>query len=266
MPVLSRPSSGHAAHVADALRKYPAGRRHIRCRGCDENATTPVASRSILAVNSPPRARLHLVRHCDVRNPEGVLYGHLPDFPLSEKGVRQAHALGRYFTTTNVRQIYTSPLLRARQTADIIASHLAQVPITETEDLIEAKFGRYLQGVKPSHVPWRRPLWFIHMVWPGLLSGDESVGAMADRVRRPLLQLLRDFPGEGGICVSHGDPIQAFWIQAEGRPPYALHRLQCAKGGVLELDYEGENLLNITYRSPRSLGEPEATLPTAAHH
>ena len=38
---------------------------------------------------APVSTRLHLVRHCDVRNPRGVLYGHLPDFPLSEKGVRR---------------------------------------------------------------------------------------------------------------------------------------------------------------------------------
>lgn len=208
-----------------------------------------------------PHTRLHLVRHCDVRNPEGVLYGHLPDFGLSEKGIRQANVLGHHLATTTVREIYTSPLLRARETAEIIASHLEGVPITVTDDLIEAEFGRYLQGVKPRDVPWRRPRWFIHMLWPGLLPRDESVGAMAARVRRPVTRLLRDHPGDGGVLVSHGDPIQAFWVEAEHRPPWALHRLQCAKGGMLELDYEGEALRNITYRSPRSLGEPESPSP-----
>ena len=162
--------------------------------------------------------RLHLVRHCDVRNPDGVLYGHLPDFPLSEKGVKQAHALGRYFARSNARQIYSSPLERARQTSEIIASYLDSVPITYTDDLIETRFGLYLQGVPPKQVPWRRPLWLVHMVLPGLLANDESVPALAARVRRPLMQLLADHPGDGGICVSHGDPIQGFWVAAEHRP------------------------------------------------
>jgi broad specificity phosphatase PhoE len=212
-------------------------------------------------VSQLPRTRLHLVRHCDVHNPGGILYGHLPDFPLSDKGRRQAHILGDHFAGTPVRQIYTSPLQRARETADIIASHLAGVPVVETEDLVEARFGRYLQGVRPRDVPWRRPLWLVHMAWPGLLRRDESVAAMAARVRRPLERLLHDHPGESGICVSHGDPIQAFWVEHDHRPPYALHRLQCAKGGLLELDYEGTTLLNLTYRSPRSLGEPESASP-----
>ena len=209
---------------------------------------------------APTSTRLHLVRHCDVRNPDGVLYGHLPDFPLSEKGVQQAHALGRYFAGKSIPQIYSSPLERARQTAEIIASYLDSVPITYSDDLIETRFGLYLQGIPPKQVPWRRPLWFIHMVWPGLLPNDESVAGLAARVRRPLMQLLADHPGQGGICVSHGDPIQGFWVTADKRPRYALHRLQCAKGGVLELDYLGTALEKLTYLSPARIAElaPEA--------
>jgi broad specificity phosphatase PhoE len=204
---------------------------------------------------APASTRLYLVRHCDVRNPDGVLYGHLPDFALSEKGIRQAHALGRYFAKTSVRQIYSSPLERARQTAEIIASYLDSVPITYTDDLVETRFGLYLQGIPPKHVPWRRPLWFVHMVWPGLLRNDESVAGLAARLRRPLMRLLADHPGDGGICVSHGDPIQGFWVKAQGRPFYALHRLQCAKGGMLELDYEGQHLEKLAYLSPARIAE-----------
>jgi broad specificity phosphatase PhoE len=203
---------------------------------------------------APASTRLHLVRHCDVRNPEGVLYGHLPDFPLSEKGVRQAHALGRYFAKSTARQIYSSPLERARQTAEIIASYLP-VPITYTDDLIETRFGLYLQGIPPKQVPWRRPLWLIHMIWPGLLGNDESVAELSARIRRPLMRLLADHPGEGGICVSHGDPIQGFWVAAQRRPRYALHRLQCAKGGLLQLDYEGDELQRLAYLSPARIAE-----------
>ncbi|HWF58205.1 MAG TPA: histidine phosphatase family protein [Candidatus Dormibacteraeota bacterium] len=202
-------------------------------------------------MSSEPHTRVYLARHCDVRNPDRVLYGHLPNFPLSEKGVRQAHALGSTLAATSARQIFTSPLERARQTAEIIAGHIPGSAITVTDDLIEARFGLYLQGVQPKHVPWRRPLWLIHMVWPGLLPNDERVDEMAARVERPIRQILTTAPEEGGICVSHGDPIQAFWVRSEGRPAWALHRLQCAKGGMLELDYAGGQLRQTTYRPPR---------------
>ena len=207
------------------------------------------------------QTRLYLVRHCDVENPRGVLYGHLPGFGLSEKGVRQAHALGRRFARTPIRQIYASPLERAQQTAHIIASYLDGVPVTTTPELVEARFGLHLQGVRPRDVWWRRPSWFVHFLRPGLLPYDETVGEMADRVRAPLLRLLRDHPGGGGICVSHGDPIQAFWVQEDGRPAWALHRLQCAKGGYLELDYRGDTLAGRVYRAPTEVGASETESP-----
>ncbi len=203
----------------------------------------------------PTSTRVYLARHCDVHNPDGVLYGHLPDFPLSDKGVRQAHDLGRRLAITRARVIYSSPLERAVQTAEIIQGHIPGSTITLTEDLIEARFGRYLQGIRPAQVPWRRPLWMVHMLWPGLLPNDERVSDMARRVERAIRRLLAAQPEDGGICVSHGDPIQAFWVRSEGRPPWALHRLQCAKGGMLELDYVDGMLASTVYRPPGLSGE-----------
>lgn len=211
----------------------------------------------------PESTRLYLARHCDVENPAHILYGHLPGFGLSSKGIEQANAMGRFFATTSVKQIYTSPLERATQTAGIVDSYLHDVPVETTRDLVEAKFGLYVQGVRPRDIPWRRPLWWVHMIWPGLLPSDESVGVMAARVNRQLLRLLRAHPGDGGICISHGDPIQAFWVQADRRPPYALHRLQCAKGGMLVLDYSGERLQHLEYWPPERIGASTAPEPEA---
>jgi probable phosphoglycerate mutase len=215
-------------------------------------------------MSAPPSTRVFLARHCDVRNPQGVLYGHLPNFPLSEKGVAQAHAMGRYLATTGARAIQSSPLLRARQTAEIIAGHIDGATITYTTDLIEARFGHYLEGVKPVQVPWRRPLWMIHMLRPGLLPNDESVEQMAARIERPIRRLLAAHPDDGGICISHGDPIQAFWVRSEGRPSWALHRLQCAKGGMLELEYVDGSLAGTVYRPPQLEGAAAATTESRA--
>ena len=215
-----------------------------------------------MSAPTPTRTRVYLVRHCDVQNPDGVLYGHLPSFGLSAKGLEQAHSLARFFATSPVRRIITSPLQRARETAEIIDAALHDVPVESSDDLIEARFGLYLQGIRPRDVPWKRPLWWVHMAWPGLLPMDERVSDMAERVRRQLRRLLRENPGDGGICVSHGDPIQAFWLQADGRPVYALHRLQCAKGGMLVLDYVDENLDRLEYWPPERVAG--ATHETAA--
>jgi broad specificity phosphatase PhoE len=217
-------------------------------------------------------ARLYLARHCDVANPRGVLYGYLPGFGLSEKGLAQAESLGSRLAAHPIRVIRTSPLERARQTAGIIARHLDSPEVIPDDDLVEARFSLYLQGVPYRQVPWRRPLWWVHMVYPGLLRRDETVTAMADRVERSLQRLLDSLPEGNGVCVSHGDPIQAFWIRHLGRRPWALHHLQCAKGGMLVVDYVDRRLSDVHYVAPQVAGTPAgadaagATPPEAAAH
>ncbi len=204
----------------------------------------------------------YLTRHCDVANPDGVLYGHLPNFGLSPKGQEQGRALGRYLAQFPIAAVYISPLQRARETAALLVAELTPpVPVLERTDLIEAEFGRYLQGTKYKDVIWRKPRWWVHMVWPGMLRGDETMGQMHGRVSRVIDEGLRDHPGSTFVCVSHGDPIQAYWATQDRRPPWALHRLQCAKGGTLRLRYQNGRLLDKVYLSPEviaSSGAPAA--------
>lgn len=201
-----------------------------------------------------PETVCYLVRHCDVENPKGVIYGHLPGFGLSRKGQEQGARLGEFLSRSGIATIYTSPLQRARETSALIQAHLSSpIPEVVADDLIEAEFGRYLQGVNYAQIPWRRPRWLLHMLWPGLLPGDEKVRHMRDRVQRVIDRGLRETQGAPFVCISHGDPIQAFWATTDHRPPWALHRLQCAKGGLLELRYRNSQLTSKRYLSPEAL-------------
>jgi probable phosphoglycerate mutase len=192
-----------------------------------------------------------LARHCDVANPKGVSYGHLPNFGLSPKGESQGRAMGRFLAPEPVQAIYSSPLQRAQETSRLLQQQLPQsVPILERPQLVEAEFAYYLQGTRHKDVLWRKPMWYLHMVWPGLVAGDESVGAMHKRVQVVISEGLSEHRGQAFVCISHGDPIQAFWATTEGRPPWALHRLQCAKGGMLKLTYQGDHLAEKVYLSP----------------
>ncbi|MGH2701497.1 MAG: histidine phosphatase family protein, partial [Actinomycetota bacterium] len=66
---------------------------------------------------------VHLVRHGEVENPKGVIYGRLPGYNLSERGQRQAEAAGRHLRDADVRAVWASPLERAQETAEAIAVH-----------------------------------------------------------------------------------------------------------------------------------------------
>ena len=197
---------------------------------------------------------IYLARHCDVENPKGVLYGFLPGFGLSQKGREQARAMGRFFSDKPVAQLIVSPLQRAQETAEAIVAANPNLQIETSDELAEAGFAKYYQGLRPLDVAWRRPKWIRHKLFPGMLAQDEGIRGMATRVRGPIMRILRDHPGKGGICISHGDPIQAFWNIAEGSHRFVT--LHCKKGGILELTYRGTELSNITYHSPESIGAP----------
>jgi broad specificity phosphatase PhoE len=182
-----------------------------------------------------------------------VIYGHLDGFQLSALGRAQAEALGDRLATAGLTRIVHSPLSRAHQTAEIIASRLSPRPVLESDpNLLEAEFSRYLQGVPVWQVPVRRPLWFVHKARRGLLPGDESIQAMADRVLRVVRRLARDHPGEAMALVSHADPLNATWIVLDGRPQSEreLHHKSMDKAGMLQLDVEGETPTAWEYLPP----------------
>src|ERR1700691_6531692 len=79
---------------------------------------------------------VHLVRHGEVANPTRVLYGRLPGFRLSEDGQLMAKAAADFLAGRDVTVLRSSPLERARQTAEPIAAQLG-LPVEVDERLIE---------------------------------------------------------------------------------------------------------------------------------
>ena len=179
------------------------------------------------------------------------MYGHLPGFGLSASGKEQALRLGEFLRGYPVRAAYASPLERAQETARLAVSRLERpIPIETRDDLLEAEFGKYIEGVRRWQVPFRRPLFFVHAVSPGALSFDESVPAMAERVDRVCREALQACTGEAAMLVSHADPIKAFWNRFLRRPNPRFHMLKLDKGAFLELEYQGDTLTSITPHAP----------------
>jgi broad specificity phosphatase PhoE len=203
--------------------------------------------------------RFYLIRHADVENPLGLLYGHLEGFPLSALGRAQATAIGERLRSAGVTRIVHSPLARAAETARLIAEQLPAQPIDESDpELREAEFSRYLQGVPYWQIPVRRPLWFVHKVRRGILPGDESIETMGQRVLGVVRRLARQHPGETIAVVSHADPLNAAWILLDGRPQNEreMHRSGMHKAGMLQIDVEGETPKTWEYIPPPQVSRP----------
>ena len=193
------------------------------------------------------------MRHADVENPNKVLYGHLPGFPLSALGRAQAIAVGQSLRDRGIRRILHSPLERAQETATLVNQQLSTpVPLIVEPALIEAAIGRYLQGVPYWQIPVRRPRWIVHKMRRGMLAGDESIEQLGDRLRRVVFRLAADYPGEVSLCVSHADPIQAAWVLFENRPQTEreLYRKSVQRAGLLDIALSGEHVVSVTYVAP----------------
>jgi broad specificity phosphatase PhoE len=199
----------------------------------------------------PDQTTIFLCRHASPENPDGVFYGHLPGFGLGKAGRRQALGLGSFLAAYPIRKLYSSPLERALETAELAASQLpTPVEIELRDDLLEAEWGKYLQGVPRAQAAYRRPLLMFHALVPGFLAMDETVPEMAERVGRVCDEALKACRGEAAAIVSHADPIKAFWNQHLRRADWRFHFLELPKGGFVELTYRGDELVQVRPHGP----------------
>jgi broad specificity phosphatase PhoE len=192
---------------------------------------------------------VHLVRHGEVDNPEGVLYGRLPDFHLSEDGVLMAKAAAAYLAGRDVSLLLSSPLERALETAVPIAAQFG-LEVRVDERLIEPwnRFeGSQFDVVRAA----RRP-----GAWPALAnpfrpSWGEPYADIAKRMHSVMADAAHEAHGRQAVCVSHQ---LAIWIarrSAEKRRlwHYPTSR-QCALGSVTSFTYRNGVITGISYAEP----------------
>ena len=85
----------------------------------------------------PPITTVHLLRHGEVFNPDGVLYGRLPGYHLSELGAEMAEGAAEALKHRPITQVWSSPMERAQQTAAPLADELG-LDVVLDDRLLEA--------------------------------------------------------------------------------------------------------------------------------
>ena len=162
--------------------------------------------------------RLLLIRHGETSaNAEGRLQGHL-DVRLSERGRRQSEVLAERLATLSIDALYTSPLLRARETADIVAARAGVAPV-ERPALMERNVGE-LAGMTraeiiaryPRYAPARAEVRRVDV--PGFEQDEDFTG----RAMRELNRIIESHAGQTVAAVTHGGVIFTFCRQTLGLP------------------------------------------------
>jgi len=201
---------------------------------------------------------VHLLRHGEVSNPDGVLYGRLPGYHLSANGRLMAEAAADFFAERPVAALFASPLERAQETARPVAERLGLEIVTderliESVNVLEGKAVTLAQlALNPAN--WRY-LWN-----PFRPSWGEPYPQVAARMRQVIDRAREAAPGQEAICVSHQLPIWISRLAAEHKHLWHNpNNRQCALGSVTSFTFDGDELAGVSYAVPprRQVRDPD---------
>ena len=148
-------------------------------------------------------ATILLVRHGETDwNAERRVQGH-SDTPLNATGRAQARALARELAHETIDAVYSSDLLRAHETARIVAESRG-LEVTAIRDLRERHFGTW-EGLTDDEIFARFP----EAATGGSWGDGETREEMADRVFAALERIADAHVGRRVLVVSHGGPLRA---------------------------------------------------------
>jgi broad specificity phosphatase PhoE len=193
---------------------------------------------------------VHVVRHGEVFNPDGVLYGRLPDFHLSDLGVKMAERVAESFAGHDVAALVSSPLERAQETMAPIAAAF-DLPVHLDERLIETQnyFEGKTFGVGDGSL--RRPEHWPKLWNPFRPSWGEPYEQIAKRMLAAAAAARDLAPGHEIVCVSHQLPIWTLRQKIEGNHLWHDPRKrQCGLASITSIRYEGEKIRGLSYREP----------------
>jgi broad specificity phosphatase PhoE len=196
------------------------------------------------------RTVVHLLRHGEVDNPKGVLYGRLPGYHLSDAGALMAKRAAAWLAARDVVSIVSSPLERAIETATPVAEQF-DLPIRRDDHLIEA--ANYFEGrtFGVGDGALRHPANWRHLTNPLRPSWGEPYEEIAARMLAAIAAARDEARGHEAVCVSHQLPIWTARRKVERKRLWhdPRHR-ECALGSVTSLIFDGDDIVDLQYCEP----------------
>ena len=195
------------------------------------------------------RTIVHLVRHGEVDNPAGLLYGRLPDYHLSELGIQMAERVAEHFQERDVVHLRSSPLERAQETAAPLAEALG-LPVVIDSRVIEA--ANYFEGLRVSFAgAVRHPKNWLYFRNPFKPSWGEAYSEVLARTRLAMRDSAKAALGHEAVIVSHQLPIWISRINAEGRRMFHDPRKrECTLASITSFTYIDARITSVSYSEP----------------
>jgi broad specificity phosphatase PhoE len=196
------------------------------------------------------RTVVHVLRHGEVHNPDGVLYGRLPGYQLSALGEQMAKAVAASLAGRPIRYVAASSLERAQQTAAPMADQF-ELPVVTDDRLIEAEnqFEGLRVGVGDG--VWRHPRYWHTLRNPLRPSWGEPYAAVAARMAAAAAVARDAARGAEAVVVSHQLPIWTLRRFVEGRRLWhdPRHR-ECALASLTSIAFDNDEIAEVRYSEP----------------
>jgi ribonuclease H / adenosylcobalamin/alpha-ribazole phosphatase len=196
-----------------------------------------VRSRSSwLPASDTPTVTL-LLRHGQTPMTVERRYAGTTDVPLTETGLGQAAAAAKRLAAENLDVIVTSPLQRARQTAEAVCAATG-APVIVAEGFRETDFGAW-EALTFAEVRDRWPTEMSAWLADPTVAppSGESFADVRSRVMRALDAVLAGYRSQRVLVVSHVTPIKTLVAQALLAPPVALYRMHLDVAAICEIDW-----------------------------
>lgn len=174
------------------------------------------------------------LRHGQAKNNiERILTGRTPNIPLTEKGIEQAEKTAKFLEQMNISAIYSSPIERAKHTAEIVAKHNSLDVITD-DRLIELDMGKFT-GVPYDEIFTSHGNVFMKF-YNGELeiahNGVETFTEVKKRVLSIVDHVVEKHPNQNVVLVTHMDPIKAMLATVVDLSPTNLFELIIANASL----------------------------------
>ena len=174
------------------------------------------------------------LRHGQAKNnTERILAGRTEGIPLTERGIQQAEHTAQLLEHMNISAIYSSPIQRAKHTAEIVGNHNS-IDVQIDDRLIELDMGKFT-GMPYDEIFNSHGNVFMKF-YNGELeiahNGVETFSEVKRRVNSIVEHVLEKHPNENVVLVTHMDPIKAMLSSIFELTPTALFELIIANASL----------------------------------
>lgn len=195
------------------------------------------------------KTTLLFIRHGQVHNPDYIFYGRLPRFRLSETGRQQARFAGRALNGAPVAAIFSSPMLRARQTAREIFRYHPHLTVRISKLLSE--ISTPFEG-RPADEVDRR----YGDVYSGIDSRYEQPADIVKRVQKFMQRVCRQYAGKQIAAVTHGDVIAFAVMWAHRHQLLPSHKSRLIAFGIPDGYPAPASITTFTFRTTVNVEMP----------